>query len=377
MVRFYAPIHDRFGKVLGGVARKSLGDLLFAPSVAFVFTLSDGDPIQYCIPVLVLSLADAAGALIGKRYGFSRFETDDGHKSLEGSGAFFMVAFAATHIPILLYTSTGRLESLLIAVVVGVLLMLLEAIAWRGLDNLFIPLVTYICLSRLLSLGVDALVLRLGILSSLLLFLGLWTNRTRFSTMAVIGAALIFYASWMVGGFRWLLAPVSVFIGYWILCRGPVSRPQVHNVHTIGWIGGTGLFWLGCTSLLGTVNTVYPYGVAYACHLAMISLTYLADPNRRLPLTVACPLAAIIGFIFPSIPYVIYWKANPNIWKLSGFAVFLILASCVVFMRWQPRIRVCASDDPRWYRQGIIAIAASLIAFGIITWMEPWSKSFE
>ncbi len=125
-VRSLPALRDRLGGVLGGVERQSWGELLYAPSVAFVFWLSRGDPLSYTVPVLVLALADAAGALIGRRYGFVRYETDDGVKSLEGSSGFFMTAFMATHIPLLLWTSVGRLESILISVVMGLLLMMIS-----------------------------------------------------------------------------------------------------------------------------------------------------------------------------------------------------------------------------------------------------------
>ena len=51
--------------------------------------------------------------------------------------AFFTVAFLTTHIPLLLLTTDqqmAREKVLLISLTIGFLVMLLEGIAWRGLD---------------------------------------------------------------------------------------------------------------------------------------------------------------------------------------------------------------------------------------------------
>ncbi len=64
-------------------------------------------PLLFCIPILVLTLADATGALVGLRYGQTRFE--GASKSVEGSFAFLIVAFFCIHIPLLLWgTSRAR-----------------------------------------------------------------------------------------------------------------------------------------------------------------------------------------------------------------------------------------------------------------------------
>lgn len=376
-VRSIPALRARLGGVLGGVERQSWGELLYAPSVAFVFWLSRGDPLSYTVPVLVLALADAAGALIGRRYGFVRYETDDGVKSLEGSSGFFMTAFMATHIPLLLWTSVGRLESILISVVMGLLLMMIEAIAWRGLDNLFVPLVTYICWVRMLPLSALQLYGRLAVLVILLTLLSFWRRFTRFTQSAMIGATLVLYVSWAVGKNLWLIAPLSALFGYTLLCRGKVSNPKPHTVHTIAWIGGTGLCWLCLAEVTGTVNTIYAYGVGYACHLGMIALVYFADERRALSIPVASVKAAASGFIIPAIPGVITWRENPNVWTLTAWALLLIVTSVAVFGWVQPSLRKGPSDGGRWVRQGLIAAVASAIAFAIISIIEPWSTSFE
>ena len=162
-LRFCRPLQRLFGGVIDGVARQSMGEIYFPLAVGLVFVLSAGDPITFCIPMLILALADASAALIGKRYGTLRYATADGEKSVEGSIAFLIVALLSTQIPLLLFTDTGRAESLVIALTLSLFVMLLEAIAWRGLDNLFVPLGAFFLLRSFLKMDVSALTAHLGI----------------------------------------------------------------------------------------------------------------------------------------------------------------------------------------------------------------------
>ena len=83
------------------------------------------------IGLLVLSLADSAAAIIGLKFG----KTHLFNKSLEGSAAFFIVAFL-----IVFYLSPAFFLINLIAVSAATAVELFSTI--RINDNLFIPLVT-------------------------------------------------------------------------------------------------------------------------------------------------------------------------------------------------------------------------------------------
>jgi len=364
------------GQVLNGVQRESWGELVFPIAVAFVFWLARGNTLLFCVPVLILSLADALAALIGKRYGFGAYETDDGWKSIEGSAAFFFVAFLSTHVPLLLASDIGRLECLLIATVMGLILMLLEAISWRGLDNLFVPLISYVCLVRLSDLTPAALWTRLAVILALLFGLCFWHKTTRLTQSAAIGAALVLYVAWAVGDWHWLIAPMMTAAAYTLLCSGPVSAPQRHTVHAIACVGGLGLFWLCMSQVVGTVNTIYPYGVGYGANLGMIALAYFADQKHGAPTWVAASKAVGLGYVPLAAPYVLVWHENPHAGRLAADALIILIAAILGFVCWQPALRNCPTDSARWTRQGVISALASAVAFGLLSLLEPWSKSF-
>ncbi|MGH8692551.1 MAG: diacylglycerol/polyprenol kinase family protein [Burkholderiales bacterium] len=112
------------GPVLEASGRGSIGAIWFVCGVCLTFLLSNGDAVAYCTAIMVLTLADTAAALVGQRLGRAR-------KSVEGSLAFFCVAFAVAFV---------MLQALAAALLVALVTTAIEALLGRGLDNLFVPL---------------------------------------------------------------------------------------------------------------------------------------------------------------------------------------------------------------------------------------------
>jgi phytol kinase len=122
LLRASVRMRERFGSALE--ARGGRGAIWFVCGVCLTFLLSGGEPIRYCTAILVLTLADAAAALVGQRYGRTR-------KSVEGSLAFFSVAFIVALL---------MLQALAVALLVALVTTLMEAAFEDGLDNLLVPL---------------------------------------------------------------------------------------------------------------------------------------------------------------------------------------------------------------------------------------------
>ena len=151
-------LQGNWGAVLGGVGRKqSLGEIYFVGGVAVLFLLTGDDPLRFSIPILLLALADAAAALIGIRYGRRYYTTFGGDKTLEGSLAFLVAAFFCIQMPLLLFSALQPIETLLIALLLSLLLMMVEAVAWRGLDNFFIPIFGFVLLDGSMGMSIGVL----------------------------------------------------------------------------------------------------------------------------------------------------------------------------------------------------------------------------
>ncbi len=143
-------LSQRFGAVLGNVRRRSHGELYFGVGVTMLFCLARHSMLLYVIPLLILTFADAAAALVGKQFGRHRFVSFGSAKSLEGSLAFFSVTTVTTAVLLVLIAAMSVTHALLIALVLALGLTLLEACAGRGLDNLLLPFGAYGLLDHLL-----------------------------------------------------------------------------------------------------------------------------------------------------------------------------------------------------------------------------------
>jgi phytol kinase len=139
-VRIGVPMLRRLARSLAHIHRVSIGEFCFITATCIVFVLASDDPVLYSIPMLVLTLADAAAALVGTAYGRHRYQTWDDYKTLEGSAAFFVVAFACIYLPLALFSDASNGESAAVAALVAAATTVLEASMGRGVDNLLVPL---------------------------------------------------------------------------------------------------------------------------------------------------------------------------------------------------------------------------------------------
>jgi phytol kinase len=80
-----------------------------------------------------------------------RYANGQGQKSAEGSVACFLLAVVSVQIPLWFWSTTGRAECLAIGLAIGTLVTLIEAVSWNGLDNLLIPLGSFVVLRALIG----------------------------------------------------------------------------------------------------------------------------------------------------------------------------------------------------------------------------------
>lgn len=350
-IRLIPVLMDNVGIVLHGVERASFGELYYAVAVVGLFILSGGDPILYGVPILLLGLADPIAALIGLRYGRSFYQTSEGVKTGEGSAAFFLVAFFCVHLPILLATDTGRLESVLIAVIAGVLLMLLEAIAWRGLDNLFIPIGGYALLKTHLAMDAYALAARLIVIATLFTLASVWHRETTLDRSASFAAALVGVITWMIGGWKWLLAPVALFFGYTLLWPssarlddGDTGLPTLHTVHNVLGVASVGFGWLFVSVTELDVSLLYPYTLAYAGYLGLIGAERLRSYPHRFSRVRMLSSSTVKSGIALLGPLVVVEGVDLRVLVLGGGLLGTVLVTILVYLQW-PRIFEEARTD--------------------------------
>lgn len=357
--------------VVHGVERRTGGDIYFPLAATGVFLLAarEAEWTLYVIPILTLTLADAIAALIGVFYGQTRFTGADGVKSLEGSVAFLVVAFLAAHVPLLLLTNTGRAESLLIGLIFGVLTMLLEAVAWRGLDNLFLPFGGLFLLHDFLGRSATELLVRLA--GALLLFglvVGLRKRRT-LDDAALLMAVLVAYTIWALAGWRWLVPPVALFVGYAVAWpRRAQQRERPHDVRVVLAVTLCGMAWLLLRPFEDEERLFTPYTITFAATLVFIGITWWRDYRRHAPPWRGGLVAVLVALLVVVVPAVVAAPSEVAVVPLLAVAAAALAVGGAAFGLLVPYRPHGSPRDFWWTRQSLLAFGTGAVAFLLESW---------
>lgn len=356
------PLQRKLGGVIDGVQRRSLGEIYFPIGVALVFQLSDRDPLLYGISILLLTLADAIAALIGIFYGHVQYTAAGGRKSAEGSVAFFTVAFLSTHVPLLLFTDTGRAESLLLGVTIGLLVMLIEAVAWDGLDNLLIPLGGFLLLTGYREMTVTTLALLFAGTLGWVAFVFLLRRRSTLDDSALLAAALVGYLTWTLGGWMWVVPPLALYLGYTVLWpRHEQLRLRPHDVHAVAAICVPGLLWLALARTYHHGEFYYPYTAFYAVQLAFIGVAYYRETHQRVVDVRLIPLCSGKSWATLFIPFALIQGCTLLTLRDVVFAFGVVVVATIAFNATVPKPEQYSIERFPWLRQALIGSAASAL----------------
>lgn len=365
-VRWLPIVRRHVGAVVHGVQRNSIGELYFPIAATLLFVLAAGDALLYLIPILTLTVADAVAALIGVNYGRRHFGDTDARKSVEGSISFFVVAFLASHIPLLLFTDIGRAESLLIGLTMGVLLMLVEAISWQGLDNLFIPLGGFLLLRAFMTLSAPALGARLAVTVVLLTFMLLVRRSQALGENAMLAGVLVGFVAWSAGGLRWLVPPFVLFVLYNVVFpRSDQLREHPHRLLAIFGVTAGGLMWLLLTNMTGRADFYYPYTLTFAASLCSRGINWYRDyrPKAQTPEVILASAGVSVPLFF--LPFLVISAYE----RVATMATLLAIVPLVIGAGLQvvlvPHVRHRPSDEYPWLIQLSISVLVSIIGLGI------------
>jgi phytol kinase len=348
-------------KRLISVNRLTFGELFFPATVGLLYVLARGDHMLYVIPLLVLTFADAAAAIIGMYYGAFQYSTEEGWKSAEGSLVFFVVAFFAAHVPLLLFTDVGRAETLLIAFLAAFMAMLVEAVCTKGSDNILVPLVTLLVVQSSLVRDTAELVGQVAVGCGMLAVVLLTRNRNTLSGSALMGMVLVGFLCWTFGGWRWLMAPLIVFVVNNALHVDSGSRPVTAHFDVVRRVSAAGLVWLFAAAMLHRDELIVPFVAAFCSQLAMLSMRQLrvmAPSSHGVTIVSVSVLGAWALLYFPLLWLGVLRAATVEL----GLAMLgATLVAAVVFYRRLMRISP-ELDKPRpWLTQAWCGGLASVL----------------
>ncbi len=292
------------GEGLHGVERVSFGEIFFAVSVALLFWLADGHfilsgtdagatrgPLLYVLPIAILTLCDAASALVGMRYGRQTFQVEDGLKSVEGVVTFAVTAWLVAMIALLLLSDVGRSEVILLGFIVAAFGALLEGASWRGLDNLFIPLGLYFLLANLMHLGAVGLALVAGPFLLALLGLLYLTQHTNADRHFLATGATLFFCIGVFSGIESVLTP-AMAVGAYLVCRRylEAERPEHDALNLLVVVLAIALLFF-VVSNLARLDTIFSFNLAFAALAAGVVARFGANMPVLLGAIVVAALA--------------------------------------------------------------------------------------
>ena len=330
-------LKESLGTVLYSVNRESLGEIFFVISVFLIFYLSKGDKILFSIPILILTFADSTAALVGKKYGKKNVaELNEDAKSIEGSFMFFMVAFMATLVPLLLWTNVGREETLIISTIIGFNVALIEMICHTGNDNLFIPLTTYAFLTTHINLTVESLRMNLIILVGIFLVVSIVNRVKSWSKLALVETMVIGYLTINLYGIYALIPPLMLFFS---TMRFPkireIEKSNLYDARIIETNILVGIAICGFVAITGLKNEFFMiYSLAYSMHLAIntfVRLKYYFNLSEKDSLI----LSFSKGLFFIFLPCIIIQKIVFNTLPSGTMIIIeiaLLLTSCLMIL---------------------------------------------
>lgn len=358
LLRCVPALRQGLGSTLHGVKRVSYGEILFAPAVAAVFDLSDGDALLHVIPVGILTVADAAGAIAGTRWGHRFYVCGTGRKSAEGSAAFLVIAFLCAFIPLLCFGRVETSYAVWIALTLAVLSMMAEGISDRGFDNLIIPLGCHFILARLLASDMPHLVTRFA---AAVILLGIVTAGARHSTLSgssLIGGALLGYGCAILADPRFALPPLAIFISHLITTRRHrltgvfdhrLDAVISHAIGCLTWSLAVDRSWVDpVTGLCGV-------SFSMAVQLAMADVatqTWLDSGKPRLL------RATVKGWLVAGLPGLIWlWRDASRI--APALALVVLLTPLVCLLSHWIASRYAGSPTRLWMIKGSLSLLAS------------------
>ena len=146
LILFISKMQGIFPSIFA-VERKSSGELFFVWITWLLFLLykTTDNEMYYYLPFAIVVFADPAAALIGQSFPIKHYTIKGHQKSLGGSITFFIFTLFLTlfFIPAIDFET---INALLFAIFFAIMVTIVEAVSFKGVDNISIPLAAIVLL---------------------------------------------------------------------------------------------------------------------------------------------------------------------------------------------------------------------------------------
>lgn len=366
----HTKLKNSLGTILYSVDRESLGEIFFVISVFSIFYLSKGDKVLYSVPILVLTFADSIAALIGKNYGKKNIaELNEDAKSIEGSFMFFMVAFMATLVPLLLFTTVGREETLIISTIIGFNVALIEMISHTGNDNLLIPLTTYAFLTTHINMSVENLRDNLIILGVIFVLVTIANRIKSWSKLALVETMVVGYLTITLYGIYAVIPPLMLLFTCMTFPKlRENEKANIYDARIIETNVVIGIAICGLVAITGMKSEFFMvYALAYSMHLTVntfVRFKYFL----KLSETNSLILAFVKGVVFIYTPSLIIQKVVFGSLPSTFMLVIMILnlfASGLMIMYEKKNVKEEEISIKNGYMHTQIVFGLTVFVYGI------------
>ncbi|MBV8204560.1 MAG: hypothetical protein JO195_05990, partial [Candidatus Eremiobacteraeota bacterium] len=280
--------------------------------------------------------------------------------------AFFIMAFFCAFLPLMLYAHIAAPKAVLISLITGLLTVLVEAVAWRGIDNLLLPVMGFLLFNSFVKLDVIELITNLAVVVILSAITFLYRSRSTFADDGLLTAVLVGYVIWALGGFTWVYPPLLIFVRDKLLSYSALGRDIApHNAQSILSICLPGVVWLVAAVTTHNDALLFPYVLTFAIQLAILELTREIYHFPKAPRVRLFAASVGVGWLL-FLPYVVIVHAVQPWLSAALLAIVLIALGVGLFMLMQRALDPCPRDLRRWLRQGAVALAASVAGLGML-----------
>jgi len=253
---------------------------------------------------------------------------------------------------------------MVIGAAIGLFSLILEAISWHGLDNIFLPLAAYAQITVYLETPLTSLEMRLAVLLGLTAIALVWRRGQIIDDSARLGAALALYFFWAVGGWVWLIAPVVLLFSYVRLMPcGPGGVPR-HNLVAIICVSSAGLVWCIAQAFAPHPQWLWLFTVGLATHQAMIAIVRFSQGHPGWPRVRWWAIGVTHAVGLQGLAFYVVDRGQTVSAMAIAAGAGCVAAAAAGFVLFERRLEEPADLSARWWKQGAAAVLAS--SFGLL-----------
>ena len=339
-----------------------IGAVLFLISVTVLFLRSAGSMEYYTLPLAVLTMADAAAALIGTEYGRRHFGAGDRIKSVEGTVTFFVTTWIVSVTILILGTPVPRSNVIWLSTVIAAMAALIEADSWEGFDNVFIPLGVH---SLMVTWGQSEPWL-LGAISALWLGVLIETRRIAAPLRLTPHALRVtFIALFLSAGIVEppnIVLPALAVVAHLAMRRFSDRGVAISDLDFVLVLVLLGIVWLAAGA-----SSYHDATEFYTMTFAALAAGYavLAVPSRRFHLRIATGIVAS-AIVLPAHQFLGEGMADGVRWMPRPVAITacaVTTAACVFVAVWNPPVLLRKSPG---FKLAALAWALPAATFGVL-----------